>query len=84
MPPVMPRPRPEIMGTAAPQAATSGASGSDILSPMPPVECLSTVGRPRSEKSSTSPERIMASVMAASSALVMPRKKTAMAKAAIW
>ena len=33
-------------GTAAPQAATSGESGSVILSPTPPVECLSVVGRP--------------------------------------
>ena len=46
MPPVWPRPRPLSCGTAAPQAATSGASGRVILSPTPPVECLSVVGRP--------------------------------------
>ena len=40
-----PRPRPESWGTAAPQAATSGARTSETLSPTPPVECLSTVGR---------------------------------------
>ena len=33
------------LGTAAPHAATSGHSGRLILSPTPPVECLSTVGR---------------------------------------
>ena len=41
VPPVCPSPRPESCGTAAPHAATSGVSGSVILSPTPPVECLS-------------------------------------------
>ena len=45
VPPVWPRPRPVSCGTATPQAATSGASGRVILSPTPPVECLSAVGR---------------------------------------
>ena len=45
VPPVWPSPRPESCGTAAPHAATIGTSGSDTLSPTPPVECLSTVGR---------------------------------------
>ena len=45
VPPVWPRPRPEIIGTATPSEATSGASTSDTLSPTPPVECLSTRGR---------------------------------------
>ena len=44
MPPVWPRPRPEIIGTQTPQAATSGAIISDVLSPTPPVECLSAFG----------------------------------------
>ena len=44
MPPVAPRPRPEIIGTCKSQQANSGASGSETLSPMPPVECLSTFG----------------------------------------
>ena len=43
VPPVCPRPRPESCGTATPNDATSGASGSVILSPTPPVECLSVV-----------------------------------------
>ena len=55
VPPVWPRPRPDSCGTATPHAATSGASGSVILSPTPPVECLSAVGRDSPEKSIRSP-----------------------------
>ena len=44
VPPVCPRPRPDSIGTTAPQLATSGASTSETLSPTPPVECLSTDG----------------------------------------
>ena len=44
VPPVWPSPRPDSCGTATPQAATKGASGRVILSPTPPVECLSAVG----------------------------------------
>ena len=47
VPPVWPSERPDIIGTATPSDATSGASTSDTLSPTPPVECLSTRGRPR-------------------------------------
>ena len=57
-----PRPRPDSCGTATPQAATSGASGSVILSPTPPVECLSAVGRDSAEKSIRSPDAIIAAV----------------------
>ena len=39
-----PSPRPEIIGTSPPQAATIGASSSETLSPTPPVECLSSTG----------------------------------------
>ena len=53
----------------------------EVLSPTPPVECLSTLGPGREARSSTSPVRIMASVRATVSAGVMPRKKTAMARA---
>jgi len=48
-----------------------------VLSPTPPVECLSAFGPGRSEKSRTSPDRIMASVRATVSAAVIPRKNTA-------
>ena len=74
VPPVCPRPRPDSWGTLTPKTATSGASGRVILSPTPPVECLSAVGRGRLEKSMRSPEAIMASVQRAISARLMPRR----------
>ncbi len=84
VPPVWPRPRPESWGMAAPQAAISGDKTSETLSPTPPVECLSTVGRPTAERSSRSPEAIMAAVQRASSPGAMPRKKMAMSRAEAW
>ena len=65
---------PEIMGTATPHEATSGASGIESLSPMPPVECLSAVARPRPRHESESPERIIASVRASVSSADIPRQ----------
>src|SRR4051794_21308957 len=83
VPPVCPSPRPDSCGTAAPQAATSGASGRVILSPTPPVECLSTSGRPTSPSASTSPESIIAWVQRLVSAASIPFRRIAMARAAI-
>ena len=60
-----------------------GASMSERLSPMPPEECLSTTGPGRSQ-CSTVPESRMASVRPTASSRLMPRKNTAMAKAATW
>src|SRR6267378_2635708 len=83
VPPVWPRPRPETIGTRTPQTAASGASGMEILSPTPPVECLSTLGPAMRDRSSTSPERSMASSQCGSSARrSMPRKNTAIRNAA--
>jgi len=45
VPPVCPKPRPEIIGTISPKEAAIGASIKLILSPTPPVECLSATGR---------------------------------------
>ena len=42
VPPVCPRPLPLILATGIPRAATMGVSARDVLSPTPPVECLST------------------------------------------
>ena len=86
VPPVWPRPRPEIIGTKQPHAAAIGPSMSETLSPTPPVECLSTTGpfSPSRDQSSTAPDSIMARVSAMRSAIAMPRKNTAMAKAAAW
>src|SRR6185369_1482741 len=83
VPPVWPSPRPDSWGTAAPHAATSGVSGSVILSPTPPVECLSTVGRDTEDRSSRSPEAIIAAVHRAISAELMPRNRIAISSADI-
>ncbi len=58
-------------------------SGRVILSPTPPVECLSTVGLPSCEKSSVSPLAIIASVRSRISVRSMPRRRIAIASAAI-
>ena len=84
VPPVWPRPRPLIIGTATPHAATIGARCSETLSPTPPVECLSTLGNVTDERSATTPEPIIASVSVAVSAVFMPRRKIAMSIALSW
>ncbi len=83
VPPVWPSPRPDSCGTATPQAATSGASGRVILSPTPPVECLSAVGRDSVEKSIRSPDAIIAAVQRAISVRFMPLSRIAIARADI-
>src|SRR5919112_2605507 len=83
VPPVWPRPRPAIIGTKPPQAATAGARTRLTASPTPPVECLSRTGPGRSQASRV-PERVMARVSATRSSTESPRKNTAMAKAAAW
>src|SRR5215471_11513796 len=74
------------MGTKAPHAATMGASIRLTLSPTPPEECLSITGpgSPRLFHSSATPEPVIATVIATLSSVDMPRKNTAMAKAATW
>ena len=58
-----------------------GQSTSDTLSPTPPVECLSTVGRPTADRSRRSPLSIMAAVHVASSSSAIPRNRMAMSNA---
>ena len=67
-----PRPRPDNCGTAAPSDASNGTSTRETLSPTPPVECLSTVGRDSPERSMTSPEPTMAPVRSEVSRADMP------------
>ena len=83
VPPVWPRPRPLILAMRPPAAATMGQAMSVVLSPTPPVECLSTVELPKAERSTSSPEAAMASVSARISSSVMERKQIAMSIAAI-
>ena len=82
VPPEWPRPRPDIIGTSTPQQAASGARISEVLSPTPPVLCLSTLGPGRSDQSSRWPESVMARVSSAVSSAFMPRQKIAMSRAA--
>ena len=60
VPPVWPRPLPDILATFSPQAATNGPNAIDVLSPTPPVECLSAFIPSIEVKSITSPLCIIA------------------------
>ena len=64
VPPVWPSARPAIIGTVeARTRRTAAPAHSEILSPTPPVECLSTAGAAQSRSSAgASPESIIASV----------------------
>ncbi len=84
VPPVWPSPRPDTIGTVTPQAAATGARIRLVLSPTPPVECLSTLGPGMSARSMTVPEWSMASTRAAVSAGVMPRQRIAIVRADHW
>ena len=82
VPPVCPSPRPLILATGTPQAATSGARISVVVSPTPPVECLSTFTPGMRERSAISPEWAMARVSSLVSSGVMPLRRMAMSSAA--
>ena len=59
VPPVWPSPRPLIFPNGTPHAATIGPTAIEVLSPTPPVECLSTTRRPSAPwRSTVSPVRI--------------------------
>jgi len=81
---VWPSPRPLIIGTLNPPAATIGARISEVLSPTPPVECLSTFLPGNSGNVTTSPECSIASVSAAISGRLNPRIHVAISQADIW
>ncbi len=77
VPPVNDSPRPLILPTGKPQAATIGPAANVVLSPTPPLECLSTITVPRGRlscRSNWSPLAAMASVRSVVSRSVMPRK----------
>ena len=79
----MPNPRPLIIGTSKSQQANIGPSINEVLSPSPPVECLSTLGRSET-LSMQLPVAIIASVNCEISSGSIPRMKIAIANAAIW
>jgi hypothetical protein len=84
VPPVWPRPRPDIMGTGTPHAAASGARIKEVLSPTPPVLCLSTLTPGMSRRSTRTPECTIASVSNAVSSAVIPRSRIAISSADAW
>ena len=65
VPPVCPSPRPDIFATVTPHAAAIGAETSVVVSPTPPVECLSTFVPLKAERSTIVPEHAIAFVSAA-------------------
>ena len=69
-----PSARPDIIGTTTPAAAARGATIRLVLSPTPPVECLSTFTPGISDRSTVSPERSMHSVSRLTSRSDMPEK----------
>ena len=83
VPPVWPRPRPLNMGQGTPQAATMGPRIRVVLSPTPPVLCLSTLMPGTEERSIRLPESRMARVRARVSSVVMPRQQMAISSEAL-
>ena len=84
VPPVWPRPRPDILAIFSPAAATMGQRTRLVLSPTPPVECLSAFTPWMGLRSRVSPECIMDMVMSRVSLSSMPRSRIAMHMADIW
>jgi len=82
VPPVWPRPRPLIIGTATPHARDHRREVQRHLVADAAVECLSTLGNFTDARSATTPEPIIASVSAAVSAVFIPRRNIAMSIAA--
>ena len=74
----------DIFGTGTPQAATSGATMIESLSPTPPVLCLPTLGPGISDRSTRSPDATIASVSATVSTSSIPRRTTAISSADAW
>ena len=81
VPPVKPSPLPDIFATFTPKEATIGIKINVILSPIPPVLCLSTTS-PISDKSNTSPECAISKVRFVVSSFVIPFKYIAITSAA--
>ena len=83
VPPVCPKALPLIMGIAIPAAARSGARMREILSPTPPVLCLSATNISRWEKSIRLPECTMISIKPVNSSASIPWEHTAFSQAVI-
>ena len=81
VPPVCPSPRPLIFAIFKPHEAQIGATISVVLSPTPPVECLSAVMPSMAERSSISPECAIQSVKATASSSSIPFRQIAIKSA---
>ena len=84
VPPVNPNPLPDIFATFIPKAATIGQRARDVLSPTPPVECLSHFTPSMGDKSMISPEFIIASVKLKISLFSIPLRRIAIRRADDW
>ena len=84
VPPVKPSPLPDILATFSPKAATIGHKAREVLSPTPPVECLSAVIPLILLRLIISPECIIASVKLNVSVLVIPFNLIAISRAEDW
>ena len=87
VPPVNPSPLPDILKHSTPSAATIGSTISVILSPTPPVECLSTICPTfalKSDKSSVLLEFAIANVKFTNSSLLSPLRYIAIISAEAW
>ena len=83
VPPVNARPRPDTLGTANPHAAAKGTTTSEVLSPTPPVLCLSTAGADRDSHDNVVPLATNALVSADASVWSIPLRQTAISHADI-
>jgi len=83
VPPVWPSPRPLNIAQGTPQEAAMGPRIKVVLSPTPPVLCLSTLRPGTGERSIRAPESRMARVKARVSTVVMPRQQIAISNAAL-
>ena len=81
VPPVKPKPLPDIFATGTPHDATNGNNIKDTLSPTPPVECLSTIIPFIFDKSSISPDFAIANAKFVVSSSSIPFKKIAISNA---
>ena len=83
VPPVCPSPLPLIFAIFTPQAETMGVSAREVLSPTPPVLCLSTFTPEIPERSSISPLFAIAMVRKSVSSSFIPTKYMAIIMADI-
>ena len=84
VPPVNPKPLPDIFATGTPSDAIIGINTNVILSPTPPVLCLSITVLEILDKSNISPEWAISNVKFVVSSLFNPFIYIAIIKAAAW